>query len=143
MQVEMSILLAMLYAVVNLDVLRLEDLHLNPGFGDDYNEHSENITDFDVAETWKNSKSAFLCVDELHMTLKTRDDWLLFDLLLSKKYSPLYDVRAFSMIYELMHRSQIDPGLYIDRSSRFIERNDLEELHLGSWDSGESSTYHF
>ncbi|KAF8885908.1 hypothetical protein CPB85DRAFT_1258532 [Mucidula mucida] len=134
-RLNMSILLAMLYAVVNLDVLRLEDLHLNPGFGDDYNEHSENITDFDVVETWKNSKSAFLCVDELHMTLKTRDDWLLFDLLLSKKYSPLYDVRAFSMIYELMHRSQIDPGLYIDRISRFIERNDLEGLHLGSWDS--------
>ncbi|KAF8885927.1 hypothetical protein CPB85DRAFT_362164 [Mucidula mucida] len=57
-----------------------------------------------------------------------------FDLLLSKSHSPMYDVRAFYMNYECTVRSQIDPDLYIERISQFIERNDLQELHLSVWD---------
>ncbi|KAF9043565.1 hypothetical protein BDZ89DRAFT_1059461 [Hymenopellis radicata] len=129
----MSIFLAILYAVVNLDVLRLEGLHLNPGFGDD-SRYAGHITDFDDVEAWKNSKSAFLCVDELHMMLSTDDDWLFFDLLLSKNHSPLYDLRSFYMPYDrsLLH-VVIDPTLYAERVSRFIGRTEecLEELHLG------------
>ncbi|KAF8903844.1 hypothetical protein CPB85DRAFT_1255606 [Mucidula mucida] len=70
------------------------------------------------------------------MKLKTSDDWLFFDLLLSKNYSPLYDIRAFYMIYKRMIRSQIETTVYLERILRFIERNDLEELHLGVLDSG-------